>query len=305
MLDRPDFLMVESPPLFLGLAGAWLSRVKRTRMIFNVSDLWPESAVQLGLVREGSTVHRLSNWLECRCYRAAWLVTGQSREIIADIDARFPGKPTYHLSNGVDCAAFGPDRTTAEARATLGASGRCVVLYAGLHGIAQGLNQLLDAAQEMQAEEGPDFVLVGDGPMKTALVSEARLRGLDRVRFLDARPASELPPLLAAADILVVPLGVGIRGAVPSKLYEAMALARPIVLVATGEPASIVETHCAGLVVPPHDTDALAGALRRLRDDPELRAELGENGRWAAERFFNRTEIARQFISHLENALRE
>ena len=78
LLRRADFLMVESPPLFLGLAGFWLSRVKRARLIFNVSDLWPESAVQLGFVRRGGALHKLSSWLESFCYRHAWLVTGQS-----------------------------------------------------------------------------------------------------------------------------------------------------------------------------------------------------------------------------------
>jgi glycosyltransferase involved in cell wall biosynthesis len=248
-------------------------------------------------------MHRVSTWLERHCYDAAWLVTGQSREIIADIRARFPKSQTYHLSNGVDCGAFGAERATADARATLGGDGRCVVLYAGLHGIAQGLDQVIDAAAAMRGEDGPDFVLVGDGPVKAQLVADAERRQLQSVRFLAARPADALPPLLAAADILVVPLGLGIPGAVPSKLYEAMASARPIVLVASGEPASIVQTHRAGLVVAPKDTDALAGALRRLRDNPSLRAELGENGRRAAERFFDRAEIAREFILHLQNAL--
>lgn len=303
-LERPDFLMVESPPLFLGLAGIWLSRVKRTRMIFNVSDLWPESAVRLGLVREGSLVHRVSAGLESSCYRAAWMVTGQSREIIQSVEERFPRARTYHLSNGVDCDAFGADRATDAARATLGGNGRCLALYAGLHGIAQGLPQLLDAAGVLRGESGPDIVLLGDGPVKAKLVADAQARGLENVRFLDPRPADALPPLLAASDILLVPLGLGIPGAVPSKLYEAMASGRPIVLVAGGEPANIVRTHRAGLVVQPDDIAGLAEALRTLRDDPALRAELGANGRRAAERHFDRREIALQFMAHLEDARR-
>src|SRR5581483_5615465 len=112
-----------------------------------------------------------------------------------------------------------------------------------------------------------------------------------------------LPPLLAAADILVVPLGLGIPGAVPSKLYEAMATGRPVVLVATGEAATIVREHRAGLVVEPGDIAGLADALRTLRDDPALRAELGANGRRAALRHFDRAEIARRFIAMLETTL--
>lgn len=306
-LERPDFLMVESPPLFLGVTGAWLSRIKRTRMIFNVSDLWPETAVRLGVLREGSALHRLSSQLERRCYRAAWLVTGQSREIIADIEHRFPGRRTYHLSNGVDCAEFGAARATAEARAELGAAdGACVAVYAGLHGIAQGLPQLLAAADALRATPAaaPDFAFIGDGPVKDALVDEARARSLDRVRFLPARPAGDLPALLAAADILIVPLGLGIPGAVPSKLYEAMASGRPVVLVAEGEAADIVRRHEAGIVVEPRDIRGLTAALQTLAGNPDLRRRLGENGRRAAEESYDRATIARQFIATLEGALR-
>ncbi|HKV50181.1 MAG TPA: glycosyltransferase family 4 protein [Gemmatimonadaceae bacterium] len=306
-LARLDFLMVESPPLFLGPSGVWMSRLKGARLIFNVSDLWPESAVRLGMVREGSTVHRVSARLERYCYERSWLITGQSREIIADIEHRFPGRRTYHLSNGVDCAEFGAQRATSDARATLGAlDGACVAVYAGLHGIAQGLSQLLAASNALRAAPAVplDMVLIGDGPVKRALVDEARDLGLDRVRFLAARPAAELPALLASADILVVPLGLGIPGAVPSKLYEAMASGRPVVLVATGEAADIVRRHEAGMVIEPNDIAGLANALRTLSANPDLRRRLGANGRRAAEACFDRAAIARQFIATIEEARR-
>ena len=179
-------------------------------------------------------------------------------------------------------------------------------MYAGLHGIAQGLPQLLAAADSLRATPAaaPDIVFIGDGPVKGALVREARERELRHVRFLDARPAAELPPLLAAADLLIVPLGLGIPGAVPSKLYEAMASGRPVVLVATGEAATIVRRHDAGIVVEPHDIAGLTEALRTLAADPVLRRRLGENGRRAAEQCFDRAAIARQFIETLEGALR-
>ena len=302
-LERPDYLMVESPPLFLGLSGVWLSRFKGTRLIFNVSDLWPETAVRLGVVREGSVLHRVSARLESFCYRRSWLVAGQSREIVASIAQRYPRTRTYHLSNGVDCNGFGADRATPEARAQLGGSDGCIALYAGLHGIAQGLPQLLAAADALRDECGPELVFIGEGPVKAELVADARTRGLERVRFLDARPGAQLPPLLASADILLVPLGLHIPGAVPSKLYEAMASGRPVVLVATGEAASIVRDNRAGIVVAPGDLQGLVDALRTLRENPELRAELGANGRKAAELHFDRTEIARRFITMLETEL--
>src|SRR3989442_3054446 len=298
-LERPDYLIVESPPLFLGLAGAWLSWVKRCRMIFNVSDLWPESAVRLGVLRPEGLAYRLSGWLERFCYRRAALVTGQTRAIVGDIAARFPWCRTYHLSNGVNDRVFPPDRRTAEARAALGPTDACIAFYAGLHGLAQVLDRVLDAAAVL-ADTPLRFVLMGDGPTKADLVRQAWERGLNNVDFLDARPTSEVPPLLAAADVVVVPLVTHLPGATPSKLYEAMASGRPVVLVAEGEPATIVREQEAGLVVAPGDIGGLSGALRTLSHDPNLRRALGGNGRRAAERLFNQVEIDARFVAFLE-----
>src|SRR4051812_29042318 len=298
-LDPPDYLIVESPPLVLGLTGIWLSLVKRCRVIFNVSDLWPESAVRVGVLRRGGLAHRLGAWLERWCYRHATLVTGQSRAIVADIESRYPWCPTYHLSNGVDSGTFSPGRRTAAARALLGSADSCVAFYAGLHGLAQGLDQILVAASSM-IDTGLRFVLMGDGPTKAELVEQARNKGLTNVTFLDPRPVREVPPLLAAADIVIVPLVTHIPGATPSKLYEAMASGRPVVLVAEGEPAAIVRDADAGLVVQPGDAAELVAALHRLAADPALRERLGTNGRRVAEHLFNRIEIAARFVAFLQ-----
>lgn len=295
-----DYLLVESPPLFLGLTGFWLSRLKRTRLIFNVSDLWPETAVRLGMLRSGSLAFRLSAWLETFCYRQAWLVTGQSKSILASITDRFPDRPTFHLSNGVDTELFHPKKRTEDARATLHSQGNCVALYAGLHGLAQGLDQVLRTAEALRGEAGVRFVLVGDGPEKQALRQQARQRDLVNVCFLDPRPAREIPSLLAAADIVLVTLKMHIPGAVPSKLYEAMASGRPVILVASGEAAEIVREHRAGIVVEPGDIAGFTRAVRTLETQPDLRRALGENGRRAAQQRFDRAKIMEHFIEHLE-----
>jgi glycosyltransferase involved in cell wall biosynthesis len=305
LLEPCDFVMVESPPLFLGLAGVWLSWLKGASMIFNVSDLWPESAVRLGVLQTDSLAYRLSAWLEAFCYRHACLVTGQTREIVADIAARFPGCRTYHLSNGVDNRVFHPDRRTEMARAMLGARGpeTCIALYAGLHGLAQGLEQVLDAAEGLSEDGRLQIVLLGDGPLKGKLTRRARERGLTNVRFLDPLPSDHVPALLAAADIVMVPLATHIPGATPSKLYEAMASARPVALVADGEPAALIREQHAGLVVPPGDVPGLVQALRALQNDPNLRRELGANGRRAVEAQFDRVAIGDRFVEYLEQYL--
>jgi glycosyltransferase involved in cell wall biosynthesis len=304
-LPRLDYLMTESPPLFLGISGYLLSLRTGAKWIFNVSDLWPESAVALGAVSRGWGLKRALA-LEAFCYRKAWLVTGQSREILENIRSRFPEARVYHLSNGVDTELFRPERRSPAARARLadgfGDGATCIAVYAGLHGIAQGLDQVLEAAARLKDLETLGVVLIGDGAVKADLVARSRALGLKRVRFVDPLPKEEMPGLVASADLAIVPLKVSLPGAVPSKIYEAMGAGVPVVLVAAGEAGEIVRRSEAGVVVPPGDVDGLAEAIRELSMDPERRARLGASGRRAAERDFDRVGIAGRFIDHLEGA---
>jgi glycosyltransferase involved in cell wall biosynthesis len=303
-LRKADYLLVESPPLFLGLAALWLSWVKRTKLIFNVSDLWPESVVRLGMLREHSFAHRVASKIEALCCRRAWLVTGQSRSILKSIKERFPECEVFHLSNGVNTKSFGPECSDEKARTLLKRNGNCIALYAGLHGLAQGLDQILKTAEGFTCETPVDFVLIGDGPEKGRLIEQAKKRRLTNLKFLDLCPAKEMPALLASVDLALITLKSYIPGAVPSKLYEAMASGLPVVLVAEGEASEIVEKYDAGIVVQPGNIDALTNAIRQLVSDPGMRHKLGANGQKAAREHFDRTIIADEFIDHLEANLK-
>ncbi len=293
-LPRLDYLLSESPPLFLGLAGYLLSRWKRARWIFNVSDLWPESAVRLGVLRPGAAL-RLSFALEAFCYRHAWLVTGQSRSILEDVCRRFPQVRTYHLSNGVDVRQFRGDLEPDAELLQMKDGGKVIALYAGLHGVAQGLEQVIQAACRLVDFPALRFVLVGDGPEKRRLQELAAQERLPNLIFFDPQPRERMPALLAAADICLAPLKIHLPGAVPSKLYEAMAAQRPVVLIGDGEPATIVRQHQAGFAVQPGDIGAFVAALRYLATDAELRLRMGAAGRRAAEICFDRAQIFQDF----------
>lgn len=299
LLEQPDFLMVESPPLFLGMAGIWLNLWTGAKLIFNVSDLWPDSAVELGMVKKDGIAARIAYWLEKTSYRKAWLITGQSKSIVENIQMRFPGRPVFHLSNGVDTACFAPSRNTETARAVLGSKEQFVIAYAGLHGHAQGLSQVLEAARILASDDAFRFVLIGDGPEKQRLQMKANEMNLANVRFLDSRPHAEIPGILAAADAILVPLVGQITGAVPSKIYEAMASGRPLVVVASGEPAEMVSEYRSGLTVTPNDVGGLVGAFRILRENVQLGKSFGENGRKAAVKDFDRKGILEEFATFL------
>lgn len=297
---RLDYLLTESPPLFLGISGFLLARVTGARWIFNVSDLWPESAVRLGILKKGASLWAASR-LEAFCYRKAWLVTGQSAEILEDIRRRFPGTPTYHLSNGVDTEMFSPEKRSAETRRELagGDEKACLAVYGGLHGIAQGLDQVLEAAK-LVPNGTLKIVFVGDGPEKGKLQRQADELGLSQLRFMDPRERESMPAVLASADVALVPLKIRLPGAVPSKVYEAMGSGAPVVLVADGEAAAIVRDCGAGLVVSPGDVRGLAEALVQLAGDQSLRATMSDAGRRAALERFDRKAIAARFLAHLE-----
>ena len=301
-LEKQNAIFVESPPLFLGLSAIWLGWRKNAKVIFNVSDLWPETALHLGLIRVNSLSYYLSTYLEQSFYRLAWLVTGQSISIIKNIQDRFPSILTLLFSNGSDCSKFDPRKKSNNARLTLGPKSDCVILYAGLHGLAQGLNQAIEAAEYLSENQRIRFVFIGDGPEKSALISQATLKNLANVHFLPTYSADMIPEILASADILLVSLKTHIPGAVPSKLYEGMASGKPILLVATGEPADIVLDNNAGLVVSPGDIKELVNAINTLVSQPDLQKRLGENGRQAALKYYDRRVISNNFIHFLEKA---
>jgi colanic acid biosynthesis glycosyl transferase WcaI len=299
-LKNIDFLLTESPPLFLGLSGFFLSRMKRARWIFNVSDLWPKSPVYLDVLVEDSIAYRISGWLESFCYHQAWLVSGQSKSILNDISRRFPGSNTFHFSNGVDTKKFGANFGNDEIRRHLATKDEFIILFAGLHGIAQGLDQIIRVASQLREHGNLRFVLIGDGPEKKKLIDMAKAEKLPNITFLDPCPKGEIPPLLASANVILVPLKKYIPGAVPSKLFEAMASEKPVILVAEGEAADIVTTANSGIVVQPGDINGIKQAILLLEKKPSSCENFGVNGRRAAQEYYDRVAIVDRFIDYLE-----
>jgi len=298
-LPRQDVLITESPPLFLGFSSYIISRAKRAKWIFNVADLWPASVVELGLLRENSTLHRLSRRLESFFYRKAWLVTGQSMSILEDIHSRFPEVMTYHLSNGVDPSKYEPLQNKQNEEL----EERIKIVYAGLHGIAQGLEQIVDLAKELKDDKKTFFELYGDGPEKETLIALAAQYALTNLVFHDPVPKDTVAELLAQADILLVPLKTHLTGAVPSKLYEAMAAGKPVILIAEGEAARIVNESNCGIAVHPGDLQELVNATRHLAGNPMTRIEMGKNGRKTVYENYNRKNIMNGFVTFLMDRL--
>ena len=171
-----------------------------------------------------------------------------------------------------------------------------VVGYAGLHGFAQGLDTVLGAADLLRGERGIVFVLVGSGPVRDALIRRQQEQKLENVRFMANQPASRIPAVLASFDAGVIPLKKLdlFRGALPSKLFEAMASGLPLVVSIEGEAKDLVEAAQAGICVEPEEPRAMADAILRLQRDPALRERYSRSGRRYVVENFDRRQIARQ-----------
>ncbi|CAN5272934.1 glycosyltransferase family 4 protein [soil metagenome] len=303
LCTAPDLIFVESPPLFIGYAAKYLARRWHCRFVFNVSDLWPDSAVDLGIVDANSLAVTLARRLERTLYRDAAGVTGQTDDILATVRERAGTTPTEIITNSVDPLRFGPAHADLAARELLGDEPGPIFIYAGLLGLAQGLDQILDAARALPVELPGRFVLVGDGPVREHLVERIEREHISRVRILPMQPRERIPALLAAADIALITLAGNIHGAVPNKIYEAMASSLPIVLVAEGEAARRVLSADAGIAVAPKQTAELVAACTSLILDPDRGARLGANGRRAAETIYNRDHVAERLDRFLRGLL--
>ncbi len=300
-----DFLMCESPPLFLGYSAMHLARKKNARLIFNVSDLWPESAEKLGVVTN-KLLLKLAYNLEKKLYKKSVLVTGQTQGICANINQRFPTIKTYWLPNGVDLSYYNPEKIqeTNWRQKNNFSSDDFIFLYAGIIGIAQGLEIILHAAKNFKNISSLKFVLMGSGPEKEKLMQLKTEFKLENVFFLEPVSKKEMPFVLKSINAAIIPLKKLdlFLGAIPSKIFENLAMEVPILLGVDGEARELFITkgNCGLFFEPESETDLIQKILE-LTTHKNLALQYGKDGRLFVNAFFNRENIALQFYKQLTN----
>lgn len=290
-----DVVWGTSPPLTQGLTAWTLARLKGVPWAFEVRDLWPDFAVAMGVLRSRLLI-RLSKGLERFLYRRADRVVINSpgfREAVQREGAS-PDRITL-VPNGADVSAFDA-HDGADLRAMHGLQGKFLALYAGAHGPANDLAVILQAAQALRSDPRIVFLLVGDGMHKPALQRQASELGLSNLFFLPPVAKSEVPDLLSAADcglavLKPIPL---FATTLPNKVFDYMAAAKPVVLAIDGPIRKVVEEAGAGIAVPPGDGEAMARAVARLADDPELGQQMGHRGRECVKAHYDRSQLADQ-----------
>lgn len=309
-IGHPDVIIVQSPPLFDAIAARLLAWYKRCPFIFMVSDLWPESAVQLGMLRN-RLARSLATYLEWSTYQRAalvWTVTESMRETL--LRRGLAPERVFLLTNGVDTQTFRPFSKDL-ARTMLGwderFGERFIVLYAGTHGLSHGLTTVLAAAEQLQDQEEIQIVFVGDGAEKQQLVALASKRKIRNVAFLDPVAHQQIPYMLAASDVCLahvrnLPI---FQGMLPIKMYEAMACGRPLILALKGEARRVaVEEAGAALAVEPENAEMLATAILTLYDDPARFSLLGSRGRAYVESHFSYAVLVEALNEQIASVLK-
>jgi glycosyltransferase involved in cell wall biosynthesis len=304
-LENFDFLLCESPPLFLGYSAKRLAKQKKAKLIFNVSDLWPESAEKLGVVNNKFLL-KLAYNLEEKLYKRSCLVTGQTQGICHNINERFPAVKTYWLPNGVDLGYYDPSKIEPGIWREKNnfAKEDVILLYAGIIGIAQGLEVILNSAKNFIDKPNIKFVFIGSGPEKDKLLQLKADLNLTNVFFLDAISKKEMPSVLRSVNAAIIPLRKLdlFLGAIPSKIFENLAMEVPVLLGVNGEARQLfIDKGNAGLYFEPENSEALTAAILKLIEDKEMALQLGRNGRHFVNEYFNRENIAQNFFTKLNS----
>ncbi|MBX6372517.1 MAG: glycosyltransferase family 4 protein [Acidothermus sp.] len=293
---RADVVFAMTPPLPMAATGWFAALARRAPLVLNVQDVFPDVAVELGILRDPLVI-RAASALERWSYARCAAVTVLSEDMRANLAAKMKDPARLHvIPNFVDAAGIVPGEPENSYRAEFGLSGKTVVMYAGNVGMSQSLDLLLDAAFALRDRDDVVFVINGGG--STLGEWQQRAEGLENVRFVPFQPPERLGEVLAAADVHVVPLKRGLaRASVPSKTYSILAAARPLVASVDegSEIARIAAESGAGIAVPPEDPAAFIDAIRSLLDDPERRAVMGQAGRAFIEKAATPAQVAEAY----------
>lgn len=286
------YLIVESPPLTLGYTGYLLSKWLGARLIMNISDLWPLSAKELGVMTSSSMSYRMLAKLEGFLYRKAVFCMGQSGEIVEYIKDQGASK-VYLFRNGVDPGRFHQVRSALDEAPRLPLK----IVYAGLLGFAQGILDICKKVRFGSLEA--EFHIYGAGGEQKEL--EAWLAGHpdSHICYHGSVAREEIPAILAQADVTLIPLVTSIFGAVPSKIYESMAAGLPILFSGDGEGRKIIEENDLGWASGPKDYAALEENIRFLTQNIQEITEKSENCIRCAREKFNRPKQVKELHNYI------
>ncbi len=301
-LPRPDVVVASSPSLPAAAAAAAVARARRSRFLLEVRDLWPDSAVAMGLVANPRVIDAARR-MEHYCYRRADRIVALTEGIRDGIIASgvVPAGRVSLITNGVDLDVV-PDPAAPAGVAV--PDDAFVAMFVGAHGTYSSLETVLGAADLLRDDPRIQVVLVGGGDRKPALEQQAADMGLPNVTFIDPVPKRQVPAYLARAGLCLLPYQDRdlFAGALPNKVFDYLAAGRPILASApVGELTRLVDVAGCGWNVAPEDPAAMATAIREAAADPAGARRRGEQGREYALAHYDRRALAARFVSLVDD----
>lgn len=305
-LPKSDVVVSTSPQFFNGLVGYFVSRVKRIPWVLEIRDLWPESILVVGAIKNKLIIKSLE-FLEMFAYRKADRivpVTDAFKQYM--IGKGIPAEKIEVIKNGVDLGFYQAAPSDNPLVRELGLEGKFVASYFGTHGMAHHLETILEAAQLLKTQPNIVFLMVGDGADKARLASMREEMALDNVMLLGQQPKDKMPLLWGLSDVSLVLLKKSdlFKSVIPSKIFESMAMQKPIILGVEGESQEIIEVADSGRCIEPENGRQLADQVVELYENAALCSELGVNGRKHVSEHFDRAVLARRYESLMQGLVR-
>ena len=300
-IEKPDVIIGSSVHPFAVLAAWWLARRYKTRFIFEVRDLWPQTAVEMGAIKTtGIPAKILYAWEKFMYKKAEKIIVllPNAKEYI--VKRGIDPKKIVWIPNGVDLEQFNKnnrlDLSSEAAKAFAKFKDKFKVVYTGAHGSTNGLETIIDAAYLLfKKSANIHFFLIGDGPEKKKLIKNVQEKVIDNITFLDPVPKLQIPRILSQSDLLLhclKKLDIFKSGISPNKLYDYLASGKPIIMSAEAA-NNIVQDAKAGITVEPENPEALAKGIVKIQEmAPEERQKLGANGRAYVEKYHNTRALA-------------
>ena len=296
-------MVIASSPTFFAAYSAWVTaRTRRAAFVLEVRDLWPEAFIGLGVLRRGRSTLVLEGLARFIYHRSDHIVV-VTESFAGRIAAQgIPAAKITTITNGADIDWFAADVSDAATRLRhqLGLDQKFVVAYIGAHGVSHGLRAVMEAARRC-SDERVVFLFVGDGGEKRALEKYRSENNLDNVTMLASQPPKLIREFYSLADVCLVPLrNIPLFEAfIPSKMFEIMAVGRPIIGSLGGEAKRILERSGAALVVAPESPDELLAAIATLAQSPERRAAMAAAGRLFSAANYSRQALGERYASLL------
>ena len=296
---KADVVITTSPPPLISISGWIIAAMKRAKLVYDVRDIWPDVALEMGSFSPDSIYCRVFRWITGFMYRKADLITTVSSGKILHLSKLVDPKKLLLVSNGYDLRN---DRYFADGTAAqYDISEKFACVYIGNVGLAQGLESLLEIAARTRHTQ-TEFLIFGDGARREALVQEAAARGLNRVHFCGPLPHDQVASVLTHAKISYIPLkNSNMKDSIPTKLYESLAMGCPVLLAAAGDACEILAECGLGRSVPPEDPDAIVAAFDEMVDQYDLLVQHRDQ----AKHIIREKHSRQHAVQQLEQALKK